>query len=201
MPRASSIPLYVVFTTKPRSPSLAHEILADATITVSLTRQVNIDTIPISPSATSLQSPNSPSSSSSSHSVSGSENDVSSYILQHKTRLMKRMVNSAPPILSRRKLKLPAHLPPVGVRTAEVDRPEGFSGTRTLYTDVCVGFPKRPRIRVEPGQHPPLNALAQLPDGLYKSKLQLNKHMIPSINWGDLSVKASFSSITIYTEC
>jgi len=179
--RSASIPYYVVFTTTPRSPTLAHEIVVDATIAVSLLREVNIDVPPASPSSPSVLSPASASSSSS------FSDEASSFILGHKTKLMKRMVSSAPPILSRKQLRAPLPL--------QVERPpgppqEGYSETRTLYMDVSAGFPKRPRIRVNPGQqHPSLTAHTLLPDGLYKAKLQLNEHMIPSIEWADLSVK------------
>ncbi|PCH35381.1 hypothetical protein WOLCODRAFT_139875 [Wolfiporia cocos MD-104 SS10] len=185
--RTASIPYYVVFTTTPRSPSLARDIFTDATITVSLTRQVNMDAPPGSPSSQSVVSAGSPSSASS---LSSSEDGPSSSILAHKTRLMRRVVSSAPPILSRRQPKLPIQqLPPLGM--AEVEHaPQGFSETRALYRDVYAGFPKRPKLRVEPGQkHPSLSALAQLPDGLYKSKLQLSRSLMPSIDWADLSVK------------
>ncbi|CCL98207.1 uncharacterized protein FIBRA_00201 [Fibroporia radiculosa] len=191
-PRSASVPYYVVFTTSPRSPTLAREIVLDATIAVSVHRQINIDTSPASPSTPSLASPTSPLSSSSSS--SGSDFDSpSSFILSHKTKLMKRMVRSAPPIISRKQqLKLTAPVPPLPpfVDAAGRGGTEGYSETRTLFTDVYAGFPKRPRIRMNPGQqHPSMTALTLLPDGLYKSKVQLNKNMVPSIGWTDLSVK------------
>ncbi|KZT01244.1 uncharacterized protein LAESUDRAFT_687030 [Laetiporus sulphureus 93-53] len=180
-PRSASIPYYVVFTTKPRSATLAREIVLDATITVALVRQVNIDVAPGSPSSSSA-SPVSPSSSNT------SIEEASAFILTHKTNIMKRMVNSAPPILSRRQPKPP---PPLNVNKPLPEiAPEGYSNTRTILMDIYAGFPKRPRLRMDPGQqHPSLTAHTQLPDGLYKSKLQLNKEMMPSIEWGDLSVK------------
>lgn len=177
--RSATIPYYVVFTTTPRSPTLTHEILADATISVSLLRQINIDMPPVSPSSASLMSRPSVSSASSS-------DEASSFILTHKTKLMKRVVNSAPPVLSRRQ---PKPVPPPRPERPEVSL-DGFSETRSLYMDVYVGFPKRPRARLDPGQkHPPLTAHTLLPDGLYKAKMQLNRNMLPSIDWEDLNVK------------
>ena len=69
---------------------------------------------------------------------------------------------------------------------------QGISDTRILQTDVCVGFPKRPRNRIQPHeQHPSIDAHTSLPDGLYKGKLQLNKNMLPTIDWAGLVVKVS----------
>ena len=62
--------------------------------------------------------------------------------------------------------------------------------SRVLYTDVSVGFPKRPRYRCEPHQrHPSLEVHKALPDGLYKGRIQLEKEMIPSFDWVGLRVK------------
>lgn len=61
---------------------------------------------------------------------------------------------------------------------------------RSLHTDVCIGFPKRPRSRVAAHQrHPSIEESAALPDGLYKGKLRLDKTMLPSIEWAGLTVK------------
>ena len=68
--------------------------------------------------------------------------------------------------------------------------PHGISDTRSLQTDVCVGFPKRPRNRpASHERHPSIEAANALPDGLYKGKLKLEKNMLPSIDWAGLSVK------------
>jgi len=67
---------------------------------------------------------------------------------------------------------------------------EGMFESRALCTDVCVGFPKRPRTRVEPHQrHPSLEAHSALPDGLYRGKMQLDRQMLPSVAWSGLTVK------------
>ncbi|EPS95123.1 hypothetical protein FOMPIDRAFT_1133019 [Fomitopsis schrenkii] len=192
--RTSTIPYYVVFTTTPRSPTLAREIVLDATITIALMRQVSIEVAPGSPSSESLSSPSlsSPAlTNASTTSLSSGSDEATSFILAHKTRLLKRLVNSAPPRLPRRGFKFPLPRRPSQVVVPHVvEEPEGYTDERTLYTDVYAGFPKRPKLRTEPGmKHPSLNATALLPDGLYKAKMSLHPQMIPSINWADLSVK------------
>ncbi|KAF8137355.1 hypothetical protein EV363DRAFT_1317746 [Boletus edulis] len=68
---------------------------------------------------------------------------------------------------------------PVNRSASEFPR-EAFSVSRTLQTQVSIGFPKRPRA----------NDMAQnLPDGLYKGKVQLSMDMLPNINWPGISVK------------
>ena len=182
--RSAAIPFFVVFTTRPRSPILAREIAADATITVSLIRQVHV-----------YWSPPPSHSPTSSCSSSGDESDAPA----PKRRFLHRVVKSAPPVASGNVLFLQSGrgryvlkdkpLPPI-----PSDK-QGISDTRTLQADVCVGFPKRPRIRVNPNeQHPTLEAHSTLPDGLYKGKLQLSKNMLPTIDWAGLSVKVWSSS-------
>ena len=71
--------------------------------------------------------------------------------------------------------------------------PPGMSESRALQTDVSIGFPKRPRYRCEPGhKHPSLEAHKSLPDGLYKGKIQLDKHLLPAFDWPGLRVKVRF---------
>ncbi|GBE83878.1 hypothetical protein SCP_0509350 [Sparassis crispa] len=179
--RSGTIPYFVVFTTTPRSTTLAHEIIADATVAVSLVRQITIDGPPVA-SSLSL-SPTSRTSRSS------GEPDLPSPAPPR--RLFKRAVKSAPPIL----MRTPPGPKRLGVPPPP-DKPlprlpgEWLSETRTLQTDVSVGFPKRPRMRVEPHQrHPSLSAHNALPDGLYKGKIQLDKHMLPAFKWTGLSIK------------
>ena len=72
--------------------------------------------------------------------------------------------------------------------------PANIVESRVLHTDVSIGFPKRPRYRVEPHQrHPSLETYKALPDGLYKGRIQLEKHMIPSFDWVGLRVKVRCS--------
>ncbi len=178
--RSTSIPFFVVFTTRPRSPALAREIAADATITVSLIRQVHV-----------YWSPPSSHSPTSSCSSSSDESDVP---LAPRRRLLQRVVKSAPPAVDINNPSLYSGrprlnskekpLPPIPVAK------QGISDTRRLHTDVSIGFPKRPRTRVQPHErHPSLDAHSSLPDGLYKGKLQLGKNVLPSLEWAGLSVK------------
>ncbi|KZT71888.1 hypothetical protein DAEQUDRAFT_736398 [Daedalea quercina L-15889] len=217
--RARTIPYYVVFTTAPRSAPLAREIVVDATITVALVRQVALEAPPASPSTPALSSspasalPSPALTNASSTSLSSLSDDAHppSFVLAHKTRLLKRMVNSAPPRLPRRALRLPIPGPGLRRPSADGDAPaatvlapapasaqqEGYADERTLYTDVYAGFPKRPKLRVQPAgargepgeEHRTLRATALLPDGLYKAQMQLHPQMIPTINWADLNVK------------
>ncbi|KAI0701370.1 hypothetical protein BC835DRAFT_245424 [Cytidiella melzeri] len=181
--RSTSIPFFVIFKTKPYSHSLAREIAADATVAVSLLRQV---TVLSRPSLT--YSPVT--------SVSSSEDsDVPQTPQTPKKRLLHRVVKSTNSFPN----GLPGSLSETGRRgqlaALPVDKPlppvpSGVSDMRTLQTDVSIGFPKRPRRRAAShDRHPSLEAASSLPDGLYKSKLRLEKNMLPSLEWAGLSVK------------
>ncbi len=37
--------------------------------------------------------------------------------------------------------------------------------------------------------HPSLETIASLPDGLHKTRIPLNRDMVPGIDWGGISVK------------
>ncbi|CAL1699600.1 unnamed protein product [Somion occarium] len=185
-PRSASIPYFVVFTTKPRSPLLAREIAVDATVSVSLLRQVTI--------VTNQSSPHS-SFHSTSTSLSSSNSDDSDAPSSSTRKFLRRMAKSTPisqghitPSESRRQRK---HSHTVKDKPLPDLPPNpGLLETRTLHTDMSIGFPKRPRNRVEPNEtHPSLDAHSSLPDGLYKGSMQLNKSMLPSIDWAGLSVK------------
>ncbi|KIP07307.1 hypothetical protein PHLGIDRAFT_19214 [Phlebiopsis gigantea 11061_1 CR5-6] len=176
-PRSGYIPFFVVFTTKPRSPTLAREIAADATIAISLLRQVTVLSRP-SP----LYSPNVAYS-------SASSDDSDAPPMTTKRRLLRRRGKSSPSLVSDLKsgsrlynaAPLNKPLPPI---------PHGVSDTRSLQTDVCIGFPKRPRNpSTSHHRHPSLEEHSSLPDGLYKGKLRLEKTMLPSIDWAGLGVK------------
>ncbi|KAI0642776.1 hypothetical protein C8Q79DRAFT_234184 [Trametes meyenii] len=170
--RSGSISYFVVFTTTPRSAALAREIAADATISVSLQREVRIDATSPLPSPTPTPSTSS---------------DESEFPPVASRRLLKRVVTSTA-------RSAPASL--VRARQRPKDKPlpqipsPGIAETRALHVDVSIGFPKRPRYRIEPHQkHPPLESHAALPDGLYKGKIQLDKHMLPVFDWAGLRVK------------
>ena len=72
-----------------------------------------------------------------------------------------------------------------------------FSDTCTLQTSMCIGFPKRPRQQSEGKNHPSLDTQSSLPDGLLKTKMLLDRQMLPSIDWAGLSVKVSKSVLHI----
>ncbi|KAI0355973.1 hypothetical protein OH77DRAFT_1538177 [Trametes cingulata] len=171
--RTGSIPYFVVFTTTPRSATLAREIAADATVSVSLQREIRID--PVTPLYATPSPTGTPSTSS----------DESEFPPVASRKLLKRVVGvrSAPASLAR------ARIPPKDKPLPQLPSP-GVHETRALHVDVCIGFPKRPRYRCEPHQkHPPLESHASLPDGLYKGKIQLDKHLLPAFDWAGLRVK------------
>ncbi|KLO19399.1 hypothetical protein SCHPADRAFT_865315 [Schizopora paradoxa] len=62
--------------------------------------------------------------------------------------------------------------------------------SRTLHTDVSVGFPKRPKGRTTAaGSHPSLETVSSLPDGLYKGSIPLQKGWFPSLQWNGLTIE------------
>ncbi|KIM47048.1 hypothetical protein M413DRAFT_268498 [Hebeloma cylindrosporum] len=167
--RTSSIPYFVVFTTTPRSPELAKEIAADATICVSLVRQIvitNQTSLPPTPPLT----------------PSSDESEFST-----RTRLLRRVGKSQPRL--RRTSEGSISI------TREKPLPEipaiakSYSDTRTIMNDMCIGFPKRPRQQSSKTSHPSLESIASIPDGLHKARIQLSKDMLPCIDWAGVSVK------------
>ncbi|KII87629.1 hypothetical protein PLICRDRAFT_642508 [Plicaturopsis crispa FD-325 SS-3] len=188
--RSNAIPYFVVFTTHPRSSSLAREIASDATVAVTLLRQVTLS-VPAEAPPTPPQTP--PSSGRESE-----EFEVPAPLLRSRTsrtKLLDRVVRSASPILSRGPRTPDARtaddeffprtknkpLPPLPIAS--------FSETRTLLTDVCIGFPKRPRRGGSDDSHASVQDQLSLPDGLYKGRVQLNKSMIRAIDWPGVRVK------------
>ncbi|KAJ7512755.1 hypothetical protein B0H11DRAFT_1787433 [Mycena galericulata] len=172
--RASSIPYFVVFTTTPRSSTLAREIAADATVSISVFSQVTITeaaTLPITPPHTPLSE------------------ESSSDSLPFKpsgTKLLRRVRSRtspwSPQSLDDLKMR-DKPLPRVPTQTV-------FSETQTIHTGICIGFPKRPRHQQSSTKvHPSLHAHQALPDGLHKAKIPLDRDMLPSIDWAGVSVK------------
>lgn len=189
--RGSEIPFYVVFTTLPTFSSLARDIASDATISVSLVRQVTV-----SGSPSLLPSP--PLTTCSSSGDSDSFSPGRRRILSPK-KMFSRAAKSATAVLSRT-----PRIPGVAVSNVSIeDKPlprvpstelAAFSENRTLNTDIFVGFPKRPRGR----GHQTLLADqggSSLPDGLYKGRLQLpsEKNMFPGLDWPGVSVEVRSS--------
>lgn len=185
--RTSSIPYFVVFTTNPRSTTLAREIAADATISVSLLRDIRIDSITPRYPPTPL---------SSTPSTSSDESDMPPVASR---RLLKRVVKNPGSVVrgpTLRRITSQTRLSEVLSPNETRDKPlpqlpsPGMSESRALQTDVSIGFPKRPRYRCEPGRkHPSLEAHKSLPDGLYKGKMQLDKHLLPAFDWSGFRVK------------
>jgi hypothetical protein len=178
--RSSSIPYFVVFTTTPKSPAFAREIATDATISVSVHRQVTITEqqcyLPPSPPLT----------------PSSDDSDAS-----RKGRLLKRVKSSTPA------LKIPMHTPsrlgfneelpnsdPRNKPLPRVPAHTSFYDSVMLHNSMCIGFPKRPRASSDPHRkHPSLEEHTSLPDGLHRSKISLDKNMLPCVDWAGVSVK------------
>ncbi|KAF5345943.1 hypothetical protein D9758_011433 [Tetrapyrgos nigripes] len=168
--RTSSIPYYVVFTTTPRNPVLTREIASDATISVTLMRQITVT----QPSTFPPTPPQTPSSS------SGCEE---SGPLSSRGKLLNRVKNGpwSPRTGSDENFDKP--LPRLPMHSV-------FKEVRLLHTSICIGFPKRPRQHPRKGEkHPTLDTQTALPDGLHKAKFVLNNDMLPSIDWSGVSVK------------
>ncbi|KAJ7666143.1 hypothetical protein DFH06DRAFT_1268270 [Mycena polygramma] len=172
--RASSIPYFCVFTTTPRSSTLAREIASDATVSISVFSQVTITepaVLPITPPQTPL-----------------SEDSHDSLPFQQpRTKLLRRVRSRTSPWSPRAQVQDDSDtrekpLPRLPTQTA-------FSATQTIHTDICIGFPKRPRHQPTSDKHPSLQSHQALPDGLHKSKIPLNRDMLPSIDWAGISVK------------
>lgn len=178
--RSSSVPYFVVFTTTPRSSTLAKEIAADASISVSLVRQITItEQAPLPP--TPPQSP------------SGSEGSGSD---AHR-RLLKRVTRSSPRLPRLRRVSdstvdlQEKPLPSLPTQVA-------FFESRSLKHDISIGFPKRPRQLCDTTSHPSLDSINALPDGLHKSKISLDKEMLPCIDWAGISVKVCMYSFFLF---
>ncbi|KAF7325789.1 hypothetical protein MKEN_00429500 [Mycena kentingensis (nom. inval.)] len=181
--RAASIPYFVVFTTTPRSSSLAREIAADATISITVFSQITI-TEPVS-----MQLPLTPPQTPASEESSDSSFSFSSQ--QKGSKLLRRVRSGG------------SRKAPWSTRSAASSIDEGdrekplprlptqttFSATQTIYKGVCIGFPKRPRHQNGSEKHPSLHTQQALPDGLHKSKIPLNRDMLPTIDWAGISVK------------
>lgn len=165
----------------------------DATITVSLLRQIIIDTTQSSqsPRQYPVALPTPPSS-------AGEDSDSQSSMQQRRTRLLKRVVSSTPPS---------AIAPRMGRgRSSSVSRadkplpqvPLTVTESLIVQTNVSVGFPKRPRHHTPttPSGHPSLGSHTALPDGLCKGRMQLSKGMMPAIDWRGVSVRVRISHLS-----
>ncbi|KAJ7193546.1 hypothetical protein GGX14DRAFT_701117 [Mycena pura] len=190
--RTSPIPYFVVFATTPRSPSLAREISTDATISISVSSDLSYrEETAVAPTV--------------SDSLVG-ERSVDSRSSRMKRRVIKRIKSatsfwshsadmdsgdSGLPPSTRTQSGPPPLKPPLGERPG----PLAFSDTQMVYKGISLGFPKRPRcgkLHDKANDHPSLEAYRALPDGLFKDKIPLNPDMLPSINWGGITLKYFF---------
>ncbi|KAJ6586430.1 hypothetical protein DFH09DRAFT_1028637 [Mycena vulgaris] len=174
--RTSSIPFFVVFTTVPRSKTLAREIATDATISISVLRQMTIteDSAVISTTPETL--------------LNGLSEARS---LRFKTKVLKR-IKSKSSLWSQSSMTIDPPQKPLPSLPAHC-----FSDTRIVYNGMCIGFPKRPRHQLnEQKEHPTLHAHRALPDGLHKGTITLNRNMLASIDWGGVSLKY-FLEVTV----
>ncbi|KAG1776380.1 hypothetical protein EV702DRAFT_1229883 [Suillus placidus] len=172
--RRTSVPYFVVFTTKPRCAILAREIAADATIAVSLVRKVTIK-------------PQLPPTSPDTAQLSDDSDSPSGPFPTPRTKLLKRAAKTVATAVVRVP-KTPEEPFSAAVRYKPLpELPQvSFSETHTVKTQVSVGFPKRPRHPSDPGGS---ECQAYLPDGLYKGKFRLSKDIIPGVDWPGVSVK------------
>ncbi|KAI0035808.1 hypothetical protein K488DRAFT_42564 [Vararia minispora EC-137] len=190
-PRFGVVPFFVVFTTTPRSRSLAREIASDATVTISLLRQVVVDTSRSRPSSL-VPSPISATPTTPPSSVTSEDSDSFTTSLRRRThsRLLKRGAKSAPPILLRARRSVVDLDSGSRADKPLPDVPAVLQDSRLLQTEMSIGFPKRPRMQTDAqGGHISLDKHNNLPDGLFRGKLQLSKTMLPSFGWAGLSVK------------
>ncbi|KIY70701.1 hypothetical protein CYLTODRAFT_419525 [Cylindrobasidium torrendii FP15055 ss-10] len=168
--RSSSIPYFVVFTTLPRSATLSKEIASDATISVSLLRQVTVMESSV-PLPTPPHTPNTPDDESS------ARKGIMRLMSRPPSRTQSR--RSSEDSEARKQKPLP-RIPPHTV----------YSEMYTMRTSICIGFPKRPRRKASSNvKHPTIEEHITLPDGLHKAKFLLDKDMLPSIDWAGISVK------------
>ena len=166
---------------------MAKEIAADASVSVSLLRQISISdqtsflpTPPLTPSSDE------------------SESNFPSF--PKGPRILRRIARSQPR-LSRTRKNSEGTTAAAGatapISSREKPLPEipaatkSFSNTRTIQNDISIGFPKRPRQLWDKEGHPSLETISALPDGLHKSKLSLQSDMLPCIDWAGISVKVS----------
>ena len=175
--RNSTVPFFVVFTTTPRNHILAAEIATDATISVSVLRQITITEPTVLP-------PTPPDTPSDTESIRGSfyrlRRAVTSPLRSRSGSIYEDWIGSQTSFsASSRDKPLPS--PPSTQTLRE---------SKVLFTSVSIGFPKRPKGKMEASQkHPTLDEQDRLPDRLHRSKIQLKKQMLPCMDWTGLSVK------------
>lgn len=172
--RRSGIPYFAVFKTISRSADLAKEIASDATISVSLIRQVVVTTaappMPLHP----VYTPESLTG----HSDLNPPRPYKSFLRSGHSKFVQALKG-----LDNNLGLCEKALPSLPTRII-------FSESRILQNRIWIGFPKRPRCQIHsPGGHPSLNSQASLPDGLHKSEIKLPEGILPSISWEGVRVK------------
>ncbi|KAF7316195.1 hypothetical protein MIND_00137700 [Mycena indigotica] len=197
--RTSSIPFFVVFTTTPRSASLAREIATDATISISVTSQFfwreEEQPSALDPTAT-MHSSDSRSSRMKRKVVKRMRSATTfwsnrSVDLDGDESLASSSMSESPQLKS-----LPSLTPP-----PPPPKPSIYSDTQLVHKTMVIGFPKRPRHGSNGKAHPSLDAHRSLPDGLFKDKIPLKPDMLPSINWGGITLKYFFEvSVSMGTD-
>ena len=156
--RCSSIPYFVVFSTNTGSSRLVEEIAADATIAVSLIRHITVTPQPAPPSPICPDTPPS----------SDESDSLASSFAPRRPRLLRFPIRTPTRSHTREESKPLPELPQ-----------EAVSTSRTVQTQVSIGFPRRPREG---------HTSRGFPDGFYKGRLQLQKDMLPSVDWPGLNV-------------
>ncbi|KAG5646756.1 hypothetical protein DXG03_002442 [Asterophora parasitica] len=155
--------------------NLAKEIAADATISVSLLRQVTVTEQP-----SSLPTPPLTPSSSSEDS-DGSRSKLFKRVARNGQSRIIRAANHK--VLEENPDFRDKPLPRLPNQTV-------FMESTTLQNSICIGFPKRPRHQIGDARgHPTLESQAALPDGLHKANIMLQKELLPCVDWVGLSVK------------
>ncbi|KAJ7635239.1 hypothetical protein FB45DRAFT_1057120 [Roridomyces roridus] len=194
--RTSSVPYFVVFTTAPRSKTLAREIAADATISISVSSQLRITEVlsPFAKAATFVVSTTDISESSESRSSLSSrfkpKFDMKriKHVRSSKSSLWASASQPSQPSLAESdgtSTNMTARdLPPLPPRLTT------FSAVQTIYSKICLGFPKRPRqAGAGSGSHPSLATQRSLPDGLHKDCIPLHPRMLASFQRNGVSLK------------
>ncbi|KAF7351672.1 hypothetical protein MSAN_01600100 [Mycena sanguinolenta] len=170
--RASFMPFFVVFTTTPRSPSLAREIAGDATITITVSSEICVleESNPPNPITRTVSNESTNSESRFNRLTSSVFKGLKSKTSSSSLRSVSRSTPTTP-------------LPRISPRKA-------FFESQIVHHGISIGFPKRPRHASNSGRtHPSLDEAQSLPDGLYKDKIPLGRNILTSFNWGGVSVK------------
>lgn len=176
--RNGFIPFYVVFSASPLFTHLAREIAIDSIISISVVREVTISDAPSLPPTP----PRTPSPTRNDHDATSLASPL------HKSRsrrVLRRLTQSAP--LNAQSNKSTTDLSNTTTSKGARRRLEPSFETRSIYSDIRTGFPKRARRRDDLARD-----ARRLPDGLYKSHVLLSDDILPSVSWAGTSIRVSF---------